>query len=289
MIGADVSFEHLNVSLLGGTIDARGMRVAGAQLDEPLLTVRRLRAEMSVARALRGEIVVKSITIDQPILSIARRADGTTNLPSQIESDAKKNGDGVDADIREAPTSDDPDMTSTRSKDNGRRVDVEKVLVVDGELHFRQDGYHLVAERVMMDLTRRDGGYDVTAILGSVARRDGTPQALGEIRMYGTLDGPEDISALGEASTVINIDAGAALHARVTSPRLVGMTGQAVVDGAVDLSVLVALLPTAIAGVVGGLTGRVTLDGDISFDRDRGLTLPAFKVAVTDLMIPLAT
>src|SRR5688572_2773146 len=99
LIGAEVTFEKLNVSLLGGSLDAYGVTVAGDDPSLPVLTIKRVRAELSLAKALKKEIVIKSLTIEWPILSIVRRADGRTNLPQRIkvaDADGGEGDDGAD-------------------------------------------------------------------------------------------------------------------------------------------------------------------------------------------------
>src|SRR4051812_23789454 len=81
LLGTQVTFEKLNVSLLGGVLDVHGVTVAGEDADPPVLTVGRVRAEIALTKALAGEIVIKSLTIEGPVVTIVRRRDGGTNLP----------------------------------------------------------------------------------------------------------------------------------------------------------------------------------------------------------------
>ena len=53
LIGAEVRFEELKVSLLAGSIEARGVTVAGDDPARPVLTIRKVRAEISIPRALK--------------------------------------------------------------------------------------------------------------------------------------------------------------------------------------------------------------------------------------------
>ena len=59
------------------------MTVAGDDPGRPVLTIRRVRAEISVARALKKEIVIKSLSIEGPVLSIVKRATGGRTCPSR--------------------------------------------------------------------------------------------------------------------------------------------------------------------------------------------------------------
>ena len=62
MLGAEVTFEKLNFSLLSGTIEAQGVTVTHGRTDEqPLLTVRRLKAELSIGAAFKKELVINAL------------------------------------------------------------------------------------------------------------------------------------------------------------------------------------------------------------------------------------
>jgi uncharacterized protein involved in outer membrane biogenesis len=81
LLGRRVSFEQLNISPLSGQIDAEGMTVAGDEPNQPLLSVLRISAKIAMAKALAGQIVVKSLVIDGPTLNLIRRRDGSINIP----------------------------------------------------------------------------------------------------------------------------------------------------------------------------------------------------------------
>ena len=69
LLGAPVSFEQLNISLLGGSIETIGVKAGD------FLTVARVAAKAAVARALKGEIVVSSVTIEKPGGSVVSSRD----------------------------------------------------------------------------------------------------------------------------------------------------------------------------------------------------------------------
>src|SRR4051794_29071766 len=71
LLGAKVTFDKFSVSPLSGTIEASGMRVVGDDEQQPpLLTIVLVRAQISIKQALKGEIIVKSITIEKPVLHL---------------------------------------------------------------------------------------------------------------------------------------------------------------------------------------------------------------------------
>ena len=59
------------------------MTVAGEDRATPVLTIARVKASVAVARALKGEIVVKSLTIERPVVNVVR-VGGKSNLPKRI-------------------------------------------------------------------------------------------------------------------------------------------------------------------------------------------------------------
>src|SRR5688572_16767914 len=84
LVGAQVTFEDLSVSVLSASVDGRGVTVAGDDAGTAVLTIERVRAELALAKALKKEFVIKSRTIEGPVLSVVRRADERTNLPRRL-------------------------------------------------------------------------------------------------------------------------------------------------------------------------------------------------------------
>src|SRR5437763_16567803 len=90
LLGAPVTFDKLNVSLIGGSIEALGVRAGD------FLTIAKIRAEIAIKKALKGVIVVKSLTIERPAVTIARRDDGTLNFPRRKPSTGQRGEDDDD-------------------------------------------------------------------------------------------------------------------------------------------------------------------------------------------------
>ena len=306
LLGAQVTFDRLDVSLLGGSLDAHGLTVAGDRPADPVLTVGRLRAEIAVARALRGEIIVKSLTIERPVLSIVRRADGSTNIPRPAEALATEAVDEIPAatssSSESAATSQEAggadDGGSPEDVGRGWKFDASRILLVDGEAHFRDrfiagDGYHASCASVLADLTHRDGVVEITVILESVGRRD-VPAELGEVKMVVRLEGVADLARAAWAAATASIDVGDDLRVMVESDALSGgsprsRAGRAMVEGSIDLGRLLPLLPLGMSG--GGALnlatamGRVSLSGQVAYDPHAGLRLPTLNVRAADVFI----
>ena len=79
-LGAAVTFEEFKFSPLSGNVEVVGVKVAMPRFATPMLSIGRLSAKLHVARALKQEIVLKSLTVERPVLSIVCRADGSLNL-----------------------------------------------------------------------------------------------------------------------------------------------------------------------------------------------------------------
>src|SRR4051812_9776399 len=165
MLGAEVTFEKLNLSLLGGSIDAQNVVVSAPGGGTPLLAIRRVRVEVSLAAALKKEIVVKSVTIEKPILSLFRGADGRLNLPSRLSVDLS-DASGQMTDVVS-------DTVASPDAPKAWKFEAQKVLLVDGEAHFRDEtGYHASAEKVLAEVKAVAGGFEFTLMADSWGRRD---------------------------------------------------------------------------------------------------------------------
>lgn len=298
LLGAEVAFEKLSISLLGGTIDAHGMTVAGDDPDLPVLTVARVRAEVAVGKALHGEIVVKSLTIDRPVMSVVCRADGRTNLPRPPKG---VTDDGADRQPPAPVPSAAAGATNEAGKGAGKwRFDAGRVLLVDGELNYRDErpaagmgGFGVAVGRVSAELTHAGDGFDVTLVIESVRRAgqpDGQAQAaaVGPVHLAGRLAGVDDLTQLARATATATLDVGDLLHARVASASVAERRGEVDVRGDADLAPLVALIPPNAAGDLAGLlaaapAGRVQLQVRASYNPDDGLRVPEVQFRATDV------
>ena len=258
LLGAEVTFERLDVSLVGGSVDAQGLVVAGsAPGAPPLLTVRRLRAAISVSKALGKEIVVKSLTLERPELNLTGPAPraAPTGLPSPV-------AEGEDAD--------DPDTTAAAAW----RLEAQKVLVVDGAVHLRATTaagpYDVSANGVLADLSAAGAGMDFTCIVESL-QRNNPDVDLGEVRLTGRADGVRDLSQWPKARVVARLDVGKLLKADVSLPSVRPVEAVARVTGELDLAVLASLLPAVVPALVPA--GSVQVDARVGYDATRGVRI----------------
>ena len=266
LLGADVTFERLDVSLVGGSVDAAGLVVAGSPGGPPLLTVRRLRAAISVSKALGKEIVVKSLTLERPVLNLAGpapRAGSPRPPPPVVERDDL---DGAD----DAPTA--------------WRLEAQKVLVVDGAVRIRATTaagtYDVAASGVLADLSAAGAGMDFTCIVESL-RRNNPDVDLGEVRVTGRADGVRDLSQWPRARVVARLDAGKLLKADVNLPSVRPVEAEARVTGELDLALLASLLPVVLPALVPA--GLVQVDARVAYDAARGLKIHELNLRGTEI------
>ena len=231
LLGAAVTIDKLNVSLLGGSIEALGITIRGIDCNAPFATVARVRAEVSVKRALKGEIAVKSLAIERPIVSYVECDHGAaSNFPRRpmIEFHVDESAD------------EGPEKTSWK-------LDVEKVLVVDGQASAKLDGgYEISSGRVLAQLNRDDGDCVVTFLAEAVARRD-KPADLGTVGVTGRLTGVPSIADLAKAGLMVDVQFGNLAQLRITSPTLRPQDATVAFEGKFALAKLADLLPPKFA------------------------------------------
>jgi uncharacterized protein involved in outer membrane biogenesis len=218
LLGVPIKFEKLSVSLLGGSIEATGVTAGD------FLTIAKVRADVAVTRALKGEIVVKSLTIERPEVVIKPRAKRVAN---EVENERKP----------AARDNDDDDGDRTRW-----RFDVEKLLLLDGSIELRLENYELASPRVLVQLTRQGDGYSVTLLAERVARQD-RQMDVGEVGITGRIDGASDLLAIADAAASLEIRIGDLATIHYDTPRVRALRGDVKFSGAFELSRLLDLLP----------------------------------------------
>lgn len=228
LLGAEVSFDKLNVSLLGGSVEAIGVRVAD------LLTVARVVAKVAIGRALKGEFVVTSVTIEKPVVTLIRSADGLMNLP-------KPKSKASAASVAPTPTS--ASAAKDDEDDSRWTFDVEKVLVIDGEASFAAPtDYRATIHKLLLELKRTGEGYALTMLADSVGRRD-VPIELGQLKGTATLGKVRDLTAIASASADAVLELGNDLKLKLRTDEIRSQRFDLTFDGKIDLPRLKALLP----------------------------------------------
>lgn len=279
LLGAEVTFQQFKVSLLKGAIEATGVSVAADEGAEPVLTIGRVRAEISIARALKKEIVIKSLAIDRPMLNVIRRVDGSTNWPRRVPVSELQGHP-------EVPTKDQDDS-------GGLVLEIQKLLLVEGEASYRSEapedgGYHFTAEAIMADLSQQERTIPFTLIAHSVGRRDRAGE-LGELKLAGRLSDAPDLGHLSQASMEVEGTLGQALHVRMKSPALARREVEGELRGQVDVAALLALVPPSVATVrklvASGVSGQATVSIQAQYGPATGLRIPSAHFQLQDVAI----
>lgn len=270
-LGAHVSFEKLNFSLIGKSVEATNVVIsAGSGDSSPLLTVKRVKAELSVTAAFKKEIVVKSLTIERPVLSIERRADAKLNLPTR--------GSQKPSDTSAKPEDDD---------DSSWKFEARKVLMVDGEVHFRDaGGYRASVEKILAELKTTDAGpMELTVMSDTVGRRD-QPVELGQLRMNGRVTGVTDLTDWSGSLIQASVHVGELARIQLDVAKLVPLDVKAQFTATLpDAALLPKLLPRNIP-LPTALRGKVDLAGIATFD-GKALCVPELSIQARDVRVNL--
>lgn len=221
LFGAGVTMDDLDVSLLRRSATARGVRIAGDDSAEPLLAMRSLQFELAVGRVMQKQIDVKSLTLDQPVVHIVRREEGSWNLPEVRKSESS-------------------------ADDSGWRFDLRKVLLVDGRIDLRCElaadaAYRIELGGILGDLTREGDAIDFTLIAGTV--RCGDRVIPSEARITGTLRGVGELGDIAAAGVQAHLEIGNGLRMTVATDNLSTRQFDLAIDLAAESGELLDLLP----------------------------------------------
>lgn len=286
LTGAQATFEQFTVSPFKGLIDIGGLSLRHPDHPDPVVTVGRVRANVALGRLARGELVIPSLTIEQPSVSIVRYADGQTNLPRPP---------GRTERVRK----DRPEGSEERADDTGElpaRVRIEsggKVLVIDGQVTYRSEcpedgGYHLSAGPILAELAQQDENLTFTLIVESIARTD-RPRPVGQLKMTGHFTGAADPTRLGESPLQAECTLGHELHVKVESPGINRRQVHVEMHGRSELAALLALLPPGLVparvAAMEQLTGRADLSLQLRYGPKTGLNIPSAHFQLCDLTV----
>jgi hypothetical protein len=142
LLGMEVKFEQYKVSLLAATIEVTGIKIGGGAISAA-----RGVANISIGRALKGEIIVKSISIERLDVNIPALPKRSPKPPSEKP--------------REPP----PLMDEEKEKPRWT-FDIEKLLILEGRLVISPK---LTLEKLLLELKRDDAGYKLTLLADKFA------------------------------------------------------------------------------------------------------------------------
>lgn len=144
-LGASVKFGSMKISPLSGTFVAENMVVAGESPDRPLLTIRRISAQLSVPKALLGQIAIKEMLIESPELTLNPK----TRPPR--------------------PPSEPPG-----------KFEAQSIRIDQGKISFQNGAHEITAADISAELKQQGGNIEFNATVGQFANL-GQAQAFGRI------------------------------------------------------------------------------------------------------------
>jgi hypothetical protein len=172
LLGTPVTFEQFKISPLTGSLEVRGVTIAGDDSSRPLLSAARISALIAVAKVLAGQLAIKSLLIEGPVISLMRRRDGSFNFPCRPAAMVE----------------------SKRNTSDGWRLDAQSIRVVNAQVHFEdhsgQSGYSASAEQINGELKQSAGRIEFDFSIGSIGRRDPVVE-LGPLKLTGQIEGAD--------------------------------------------------------------------------------------------------
>jgi hypothetical protein len=145
-LGAAVKFGQLKVSALLGTVTAENMTIAGESPDRPMLSVRRITAQLSVSKALLGQISIKEMVIEGPQLT----------LTPKFRPPAPPSGRG------------------------SGKFEAQSIRINQGSITFQKDSHMISIEQISGAITQHAGNIEFNASIGRFAGI-GAAEVLGRI------------------------------------------------------------------------------------------------------------
>jgi hypothetical protein len=250
--GQAVRFGKVSFSPMSGGVEVRDLSVG------TFLTVRKIEAKIAVARALKQEIVLRSLAIEEPVVTIVRGVDGKSNLPARPES-IEKSGGG----------------------DGGKawEFEAQKVLLVGGRIAVEDaSGYRISLENICGSVemkSAREAEFLFAA--DSLGRRDVAVE-LGEARLLGKVAGTIEVTVI----------CGAMLDLNLRSPGIESGKLEGELNLAMALTTLLALLPANVRLPIATASGEARLSAAGSFDRTSGkFEMQRFELKTGVVTVPL--
>jgi hypothetical protein len=275
-MGAAVTFEEFKFSPLSGNVEVAGVKVAMPRFATPMLTIGRISAKLHVARALKQEIVLKSLSIERPVLSIVCRTDGTLNLsaPKRGSSSSSESG----------------------SEGGAWTLECDKVLIVGGAVTYRDDRrekYQLAVEGIDATLTPNGSDLSITLTANATGRRD-RPVELGPLKLLGKLAGVSGWKLAAAAGLQLAGTLDDALELKLaSSSRLAAGNYEVDLDGPLRLASVLNLLPTTAARAIpyslNGGPGEVKLKLRATIENPRSVIVREFAVSTGQITLTRPT
>lgn len=267
--GATVAMGDFSFSPFSGTLEMLEVKISPSRFAPPALTIDRVWAKLSVAKALKQEIAVKEISIERPSLVIQIRSDGTSNLTQ------------IDPHKSETPEQD---------KQGGGAWDFEcdKIQIVDAQLllqHFGHEGYKCGMENLSGEIRSQGTDLLLQFSAATCGRRD-IPVELGATTLEGKLIGAGGFQNLPTCGLELTAKLAQTLAVRVTASVLANWKFELDLAGMVRLPQLVQLLPDDLKlpiTVTGDAPVNVKMRAGIG--TDRAIRIQSLEMKASELSV----
>ncbi len=267
--GGAVMMDEFKFSPLSGSIEGVNVRMAAERFVPPFLSIDRIQAKIGVARALRGEIVLNSLTIERPVFICNIHSDGKTNL-------ARKPNRPAEAIV-----------PKEGSAGGMWELNPDKIAINHGRIEFRdatRDNYKLAIEGINATATPDGNDIALTLTADGVGRRD-KPVELGMLKMLGKLSGggfKEPLaSTLSARASIADT-----LVFQISSTHLANRIFDVEIAGVIKLAVLMGMLPLSLARsweLLGD--GSVDVRGKITVEQLKSVQVGSLELKLGDFSI----
>jgi len=224
LLGRKVTFGLLKISPLGGRLEAEDMIVEGDDANEPMLSVRRITAQVSLAKALGGQFDLKSLVIEGPQIFISRHADGSFNLPQRP--------------ARFAP----PNEEDSKPW----QFEAQSIRIEAGQIRFRDGSYVASADQISGDFKYQGSKIDLSLSIPKLGRRD-IPVEFGPLDLTGQIDLPGSFVDLPQAPVRLDLKFPAGLSLTVDSPNPSLGRAAIALEGKLDAAQWLSAMPPGIS------------------------------------------
>lgn len=269
--GATVTMGEFSFSPFSGALEMLDVKVSPSRFAPPALTIGRIWGKLSVTRALKQEIAIKELSIENPSLIIQIRSDGTSNL---TKTDAHKS------------------ETPEQDKQAGGRLDFEceYIQLVDAQLmihHFGHEGYKFAIEHFSGQIRNQGDDLKLEFTVGACGRRD-MPVELGGMSLEGKLKGAGGFRNFASCGLEVIGKLASTLAVKVSSSVLTNRIFNIDLAGMVRLPLLVQLMPDDLKPpfIIAG-DNPVNLKMRAILGTDRAIKIQSLETSATDLSISM--
>jgi hypothetical protein len=206
ILGSPVRFDRMKFSILGGSVEAEGMTVAGKPLMEKLVMEKPVTGNLVTGSTAAGNIV-SGILPTRPLLKIGHLF---------------------------------AEMSITKALSG--HLAIKKVRITDGEIIYSgRNDYELQVSGLSADINCDKNRTEFSFQAKSISRADSTA-SLGIVRGNGFAE-TSDLKAIPKSPFEINLTGDPDLQGKIKLPGLADPNGKLEISGSMNFILLAAFLP----------------------------------------------